>query len=238
MRAFIAGATGYTGQAVVAELQRQGHTPIAHARPASAPRLRSRSPGVEVDTTAWDLDAMGQTLEALSPDLVFCLIGTTKARMRAGDGASYMDVDFHLTDVLARATAQAAPNARFVYVSSMGASADAPGAYMEARWAAEESIRASGLAHVIARPAFITGADRQESRLGESLGALATNAVFKTLGALGARTLERRYRSTDAPELARALIHYALHTHTRERIVEAEDLKDESLEDPRVVTEN
>ena len=60
MQAFIAGATGYTGQAVVAELLRLGHAPIAHAREASAPNLQDRFPDLTIDTSPWP---PGHTME-------------------------------------------------------------------------------------------------------------------------------------------------------------------------------
>ncbi|MDP6943652.1 MAG: epimerase, partial [Myxococcota bacterium] len=101
--AFVAGATGYTGRAVVATLRDQGVRTTAHVRPGS-PRLDTHrdhfeSLGAAVDTTPWSQEAMAATLSTLHPTLVFCLLGTTRHRVaqerRAGDPAlTYDDVDY------------------------------------------------------------------------------------------------------------------------------------------------
>ena len=104
---------------------------------------------------------------------------------------------------------------------------------MKARWQAEQSILSSALHAVIARPAFISGEDREEDRLGERLGAVVSDTILKGLGALGAKKLEKTYRSMDADELATALLDLAEAsvaqrqdaTTPNHRIVEAYDLK-------------
>src|SRR3954471_13568122 len=87
--AFVAGATGYTGREVVRALRARGLRVIAHVRPDSARlgewRGRFAAMEVEVDATPWNDDAMAATMERLQPDVVFALLGTTKARAREAE---------------------------------------------------------------------------------------------------------------------------------------------------------
>lgn len=234
VRAFVAGATGFTGREVVRGLCERQHGVFAHVRPDSRERAvwqeRFTSMGATVDSTPWDESALEATLTAHAITHVFCCIGTTRARgKRAREhGAApetYETVDYGLTAMLARATAAARPTARFIYLSATGAS-DGPGANSYLRWRhrAEEAVRTSGLTYVIARPSFITGA-RDEQRLAESVAARLGDAVLAVAGTLGAEKLRDRYRSTDNATLAQALIRVALDASPTSRVVEAEGLR-------------
>jgi nucleoside-diphosphate-sugar epimerase len=140
--AFVAGATGYVGRAVVAELSRRAGgaaagrrprgrrdaAPVAHVRPDS-PRLAEwratfARMHAAVDATPWDAAAMTAALVRLRPPAVFALLGTTRRRGR-GTGDTYESVDYGLTALLLRAARRAADATgvapRFVYLSSVGA---------------------------------------------------------------------------------------------------------------------
>ena len=87
--AFVAGATGYTGQAVVARLRALDRPALAHVRPDSSRlevwRERFTAQGAEVDATPWQLEAMTERFREASPAVVFALLGTTRRR---GDGCA------------------------------------------------------------------------------------------------------------------------------------------------------
>jgi uncharacterized protein YbjT (DUF2867 family) len=208
--AFVAGATGYTGRALVRELRARGVRTIAHVRPDS-PRLgewqrRFAEHGATVDTTAWDEDALAGSLHRHGADLVFALLGTTRRRSRdSGAGDSYETVDYGLTSLLLRATQRGAPDARFVYLSAIGVGPRARGGYLRARWRVEQELRASGIDHVVVRPAFITGPDRDEARPAERAAAILVDALLSVAAALGARRLRERYRSRTGDELGREI---------------------------------
>jgi len=240
--AFVAGATGYTGRHVVAELLEREIPTVAHVRPDSSRRdewrERFESQGAGVDTTRWEAQPMATTLARLRPTWVFCLIGTTRKRAKAlGTSASeqYDAVDFGLTRLLVEAcvaSAHAGPGTtrvpRFIYISAAGVSENARGAYMKARWKAEQAIRASGAPYLIARPSFITGADRDESRPGERLGATVTDSLLSVGKLFGAGKLAARYKSMTGEELASALVTLTRRADDDEErgvIVEGEDLK-------------
>lgn len=230
-RAFVAGATGYTGRAVVRELRNRGIAVTAHVRPDS-PRLdewreRFSRLGASSDSTSWSPAEIRRTLLRLRPTLVFALLGTTRARAkRAGTGAkeAYMTVDFELTRMLIEASSAVQPPPRVVYLSSLGASEGSRSAYLLARVRAERTLRESGVPFTIARPSFITGADRDESRPLERAGAFVTDLGLAVAGALGMRSLRERYRSTTAPKLARSLVRLALDPSASNRAIEGAEL--------------
>jgi len=235
--AFVAGATGYVGQQVTVQLCRAGIPTVAHVRPDSARlaewRDRFAAMGAQVDETPWVPDAMADAMRRLRPDRVFCLVGTTRARMRessrAGrdpDEASYRAVDFGLTALLAGAAARAGIAPRFVYLSAMGAGPSAKGAYMHWRTKAEEAAVASGLPYTLVRPALVTGADRDEHRAGERVAHAALEGVLGLSRALGVSGPWQRYRSIDAASLARELIRLSGAPEAANRVVERRELKD------------
>ena len=227
--AFVAGATGYTGRALIEELRSRGVGAVAHVRPDSPRRqewrTRFEGAGATVDPTPWDEDALTATLARVTPDAVFALLGTTRARMRRSGGRdSYESVDYALTAMLLRAVRRGAPGARFIYLSSAGVGPSARGEYLRVRWRLEQQIRASGVAWTIVRPAVITG-DREESRPLERAAGAAIDGVLRVAGALGARALRERYSSMDARTLARGLVHYGLGESGEGRVLGAAEIR-------------
>lgn len=232
-RAFVAGATGYTGRAVVRVLRQRGITTFAHVRGDSPSLERARadftSLGAGTDTTPWSAVAMQTTLARIRPTHVFALLGITKkrARQRAAAGApgeSYATVDYGLTALLLEATGRAAPDAVFVYLSSLGATTNTRNEYVRVRGRIEREIRESGLTALIVRPSFITGADREESRPTERAAAWVAGGLLRLAGAAGAGTLRQRFRARTASELAEAMVTLALRPAPGVRVVDGVDL--------------
>ncbi|MFN8652749.1 MAG: NAD(P)H-binding protein [Gemmatimonadales bacterium] len=231
--AFVAGATGYTGRAVVAALQRAGVPCVAHVRPDS-PLLaewqaRFAALGATVDTTPWKSEAMEATLQRLRPALVFALLGTTRGRGRRARAAhgrveNYATVDVGLTLMTYDAARRAGSTPRFVYLSSIGVRPDTRNQYLAARALVERSIMDGPLPYVIARPSFISGPDRDEFRLGERLGAVVSDALLAVAGLFGAKRLAARYRSTTPAILGEALVRAALEPEGN-RVLESEELR-------------
>ena len=235
MNAFVAGATGYTGRAVVAELAGRGIATTAHIRPGSARleawRARFVALGAAVDVAVWSAEAMAATLGRQLPDLVFALLGTTRARGRRAERTgmapeTYESVDYGLTALLIDAVRSAAPRARFVYLSSIGVRDGTRNPYLAARARVEQKLRESGLSFVIARPSFITGPDRDESRPGERIGAFVADRLLGAAALLGGAALRARYGSTTNRQLARALVRLALEADRESIVAEAARLRD------------
>jgi uncharacterized protein YbjT (DUF2867 family) len=230
--AFVAGATGYTGREVVRQLAESGVRTIAHVRPDSPSlsewRDRFVRMGALVDTTPWDQHALESSLYYHAPDIVYALLGTTKARARAaskaGGQADYEHVDYGLTMMLLNAVRRSAPSAKFVYLSSLGASASAANAYLNVRGRVEEALMTSGLSYVVARPAIISGEDREERRLLERAAAVAGDRVLGWLARLGAPGLGERYSSISSEALARALVRVNRDPSAVNRVLDSAEL--------------
>lgn len=229
MIAFVTGATGFTGKAVVAELCARGIATVAHVRPDSKDlekwQAHFAQAGAGVDTTPWQAEAMTATLRERGVGVVFCCIGTTQKRMSSAgrDANSYEAVDYGLPKLLAEAAASAGCT-RFVYVSSLGAAENAGSPYLRWRWKAEEAIRQSGVPFTLARPSFITG-DRDEARPAEALASRVADGLLHVVGALGAGRTAARYSSTDNVRLAKALVRLGLDPAMANQTVLSEDLK-------------
>ena len=209
----MAGATGYTGRNVVSSAATEGVHTVAHVRPdsASLPRWRDHfaAEGAVVDDSPWTPEGMVDAMRAHRPDVVFSLLGTTARRARGG-GGSYEDVDYGLTAMLLRAMAEVRPDGCFVYLSAAGADGRALNAYMRARVRVESEIRSLGVPHLIARPGFITGDDRDERRPAERIGATVLDGVLSGLALVGIRGPRARWHSITGPQLGRALVALAL----------------------------
>lgn len=232
---FVAGATGYTGQAVVRELTNRGARAVAHVRPDSRTLAHwaatFAADGAITDTTPWDEAAIAATLARIRPTHVFALLGTTRARGARGMSGAIADtydaVDYGLTSLLVRATRAAAPGARFIYLSSLGATKAGGNAYLTARARVERELGESGLAYLVVRPSFITGPDRAESRPAERLSATIADAALMVAGRLGATTLRDRYSSITAADLARGMVRLALEPRAERAVVDSADIRAE-----------
>jgi uncharacterized protein YbjT (DUF2867 family) len=229
--AFIAGATGYTGRALVNVLREHGIRTTAHVRPDSsaldAHRAHFEALGAEVDTSPWHQDAISETLARLRPTLAFCLLGTTRHRVAqerrdGGQGLTYEAVDYGMTMMVVRAAEALDSAPRVIYLSAAGVKASKPGSYMEARYKVEQALKASDVPWTIARPCFITGPGRDESRPAERIGAVITDGLMSLFG----RRVKARWGSLTAPELARGLMRHALSAESANAVVEAIDLRD------------
>jgi uncharacterized protein YbjT (DUF2867 family) len=214
--AFVAGATGYTGREVVAALRERGIRTIAHVRPDSARVAEFRE----------RFTALGA--ERVRPTHVFALLGTTRARARS-EGMSaqqaYARIDYGLTKWLVDAALALGSSPRFVYLSAAGVDPESKNNYVAARARTEQCVKSSGLPYTIARPSFITGPDREEDRPLERIGGVVADGVLAFVGALGARKLRARYRSTTAAQLARGLVRIAFDPGWASRVAQSEDLR-------------
>jgi uncharacterized protein YbjT (DUF2867 family) len=230
--AFVAGATGYTGRAVVEQLVARGVRTVAHVRPDSSRRgeweERFGGLGAAVDPTPWQLPALTQTLTQLQPTLVFALLGTTRARAHSeGRGAveGYEAIDYGLTMMLRDAADACGSRPRFVYLSAAALHEDTKNPYMRVRVRVERALRDGSLPYTLARPSFISGADRDEPRLAERIGAGVADGVLAFAGLLGAKQLEARYGSMTNVELAKGLVRVAMDPAFENQVAEAETLR-------------
>ena len=228
--AFIAGATGYTGRATVEVLRSLELTVIAHVRPDSS-RLetwteRFTKLGAQVDVSPWTPEAMSAALARHSPTWVFALLGTTRSRARQeGRDAvtAYEAVDYGLTRMLIDAAVSTEGSPLLVYLSSIGVRQGTRNPYLAARAKVEAYLQETSLPHVIARPSFISGANREEFRFGERAAAIVGDSALAFAALLGGQTLRERYASMTNTELAQGLVGLAQRGETG--VMEASEIR-------------
>lgn len=238
-RAFLAGATGYTGRHVLHACLAHGVATVAHVRPDSARRAWWRGEftraGAEVDETPWEAAALRATLLRRRPSHLFILIGTTRARgreatRRGAAAETYETVDYalpHLLIAAAReaAAADASVRPRLIYLSAVGAREDTRNSYLRVRGRLERELRESGLPWLAVRPSFITGPDRDEARPLERATATAVNLLLAPLALLGGQRVRDRYRSITGAVLGEGLVRLALAERGSGRVVGAEEMR-------------
>lgn len=231
-RAFVAGATGFTGREVVAALRERGIETVAHVRAESSRRAewsaRFEALGAEVDASPWTAEAIQAALARVQPTQVYALLGTTRKRAK-GEGLSaveaYEQVDYGLTKLVIDAACALETPPRFVYLSSIGAAPDTRNPYLAARAKVEAALEASPLPYFSARPSFISGPGRDEARPAERIGSALGDLALGTLGLLGAKQTRARYASTTPAILARALVRLGCEGASPRRAVEGAELR-------------
>jgi uncharacterized protein YbjT (DUF2867 family) len=207
-QAILAGATGLVGRECLRlALGRYDSVTALVRRPLKMthPRLIAR----EID-----FDRLG-TIEVPRGAHVYCALGTTIKK--AGSEAAFRRVDFEFPRMLAERAA--AGDARFMLVSSVGASTKSPNFYLRVKGELEDAVRAmatqastSAMAtqattkamaleavHIF-QPSILMG-DREERRTAERIGiAVARATAFLLAGPL------RKYRAIPAATVAAAMI--------------------------------
>lgn len=217
MRAFVAGATGYVGSALVPLLVERGIETVAHVRPNSSKLAHFQElfgeQGATVDTSAWEEGAIAAAIGELQPELVFGCLGTTRARKRTSEdpaNETYLAIDYGLTSMLRGICAAMKSPPLFVYLSSAGVRAGTGNAYIEARWKLESELRDGDMPYLIAQPAFISGDNRGEHRPMERAGAVVGDTLLGMAGAIGFGGFRDRWASLTNEQLAAGLVEFAL----------------------------
>lgn len=151
-RVFVTGATGFVGRSVIHALRTEGYSVRCLVRRGSEPDLRGFG-GIE--RVEGDVLVPG-TLEAAITgcDTAIHLVGIIREQPRRGVTFERVHVE-GTANVLAASTA--AGVRRFLHMSALGTRASARSRYHRTKWAAEEAVRASGLAWTIFRPSVIYG---------------------------------------------------------------------------------
>lgn len=149
----VAGASGFVGGAIAAELARRGQAVVALShRPIAA---RARLPA-EWQVAACDVTRDDQALPSNLAGLVIALAFRGYPMENPRRGETFEAVDAAGTERLVKA-ARAAGVPRLVYISGAGAAPDAPRHWFRAKWRAEEAVRASGIPWTIIRPTWLYG---------------------------------------------------------------------------------
>ena len=190
------GATGLVGGYVLTRLLRHD----AFDRVVTLTRSPVQTPAVasKLDARIVDFDNPGAWLDQVDADQAICALGTTIKK--AGSREAFRRVDFHYPLTIARALVEKGCR-HFLLVSAMGADAHSRVFYNRVKGELETDILGLGFASVsIFRPSLLLG-DRQEFRLGETVG--------QVLGRWIAVAVPRRYRPIHARTVAAAMVRIA-----------------------------
>src|SRR5580692_3749607 len=179
--ALVVGATGLVGSQCLKTLLDGG----AYERVVAFTRRPLGQQHPRLVETIVDFDKL-EDLEPIPTADVFCALGSTIAK--AGSQADYLRVDFEYPRIIAERSA-AAGATQFLLVSSVGADPLSGNFYLRVKAQLEKAITSRSFESVhIFRPSFLIG-EREEFRLGETLGVAASRALqFALMGKL------RKYR--------------------------------------------
>jgi len=153
MRVLVTGATGFVGREIIKQLHTTGHTPRLFVRNPAAQQLRDLVPQFATELYSGDvLDARSLHPALKGCDAVIHLVGIISEAGRQSFERVHAEATRNVI-----AAAQQAGLKRFIHMSALGTRADAPSRYHRTKWAAEESVRRSGLDWTIFRPSIIYG---------------------------------------------------------------------------------
>jgi len=161
----VAGATGLVGKEIIRQLEERKDVAFT-ALVRKAGRLRSVSGRVTEVVFDYDDPVSYERLGAEIPcDVFLCALGTTIKAAGSPEAFRKVDLEYPVNFVKRLAALERGP--LMGVVSSMGA--DKPrGLYLNTKAEMEQTLRESGLPHVIVRPSLLMG-ERKEFRLGEKI---------------------------------------------------------------------
>ena len=209
--AVIAGATGLVGRACLDFLLESPRYEAVYAvGRRKPPREHHRLTAIETEFSKLGEVGLGQVND------VFCCLGTTIKK--AGSRAGFRAVDYDLPMQLAHATRDHGAD-HLALVSSIGADPNARSFYLRVKGETERAIAAVGIRSLaFFRPSLLLG-DREERRVGESLG----KAVASTMRPLMLGPLAR-YRAIEARDVALAMVLVAASTPFGTHVIESDTI--------------
>jgi len=148
----VTGATGFVGRALLQRLCAAGHIVRCLVRQGSEADLRGHGAIARIEGDVVTRQGLEEGMAGC--DAVIHLVGVIRERRAAG--VTFERVHTEGTRNVLEA-AEAAGIRRYLHMSALGTRPGAASRYHQTKWAAEEAVRASGLAWTIFRPSIIYG---------------------------------------------------------------------------------
>lgn len=205
-KAIVLGATGLVGGLLTRELLGNpgysevlvfGRSPLGLSHP-------------KLTETRADLLALGELQPVFRADVVFCCVGTTKAK--TPDRETYRAIDFGIPVAAAR-LCQDNGIPSFMAVSALGADPDSRFFYNRVKGEMEAEVLRCEVRYIHLLQPSLIGGDRQEARAGERMAQRAMGLLEPLL-----RGPLEKYRTIHPLTIARAMVHLAEHPVEQARI--------------------
>ncbi|MBN1414401.1 MAG: NAD(P)H-binding protein [Bacteroidales bacterium] len=210
--AILFGSTGLVGNHLLGELIKED----AYKKIILFNRKPIQPVSTKVEEIITDFTDLQKLESLITGDDMFCCLGTTIKKAKTQE--RFRQVDYGLPVTLAEIASRKQVT-HFMVVSSIGSNAKSNNFYLRTKGEMEEAIiRILGKKAYIVRPSILLG-KRNEYRFGEEVGkwfARLLTPLF--IGRLA------RYKSIQASDVARAMLHIALHGSIKQ-IIESDELQ-------------
>lgn len=209
-KAIILGATGLTGSHLLKLLLNDSSYDVVKVF------TRTKLPNIhpKIEEHVVDLLKLPDYADKFTADVVFCCIGTTKAK--TPNKELYRAIDYGIPVEAAKLCKQNAINTCIV-ISAIGANAESKIFYNRIKGEMERDVLAQQIKHTqLLQPSLIVG-NRNEKRLGEDL----SKQFMKIVGFL----IPPRYKMIEGETIARAMVELA-NNPPKEQIIPSEKIKE------------
>ena len=209
-KAIILGATGLTGSHLLELLLNDSDYDVVKV--FTRKKLPNIHPKLEEHVV--DLLKLSDHTDKFIADVVFCCIGTTKAK--TPNKELYRAVDYGIPVEAAKLCKQNNINS-FIVISAIGANPKSKVFYNRLKGEMERDVLAQDINHTqLLQPSLIVG-NREEKRVGEDL----SKQFMKIFGFL----IPARYKMIEGETIARAMLQLA-NNPTKDPIVPSEKIKE------------
>ena len=209
-KAIILGATGLTGSHLLELLLDDPN--YETVKVFTRRKLPNIHPKLEEHVI--DLLELSNYADKFTADVVFCCIGTTKAK--TPNKELYRAVDYGIPVEAAKLCKRNGMNS-FIVISALGANAKSKVFYNRLKGEMERDVLAQQIEHTqLLQPSLIVG-DRDEKRMGEDL----SKKIMKVIGFL----IPARYKMIEGKTIAKAMVQMA-NEPAKETRVPSEEIKE------------
>ena len=208
-KAIILGATGLTGSHLLELLLNDSDYDAVKV--FTRKKLSIAHPKLEEHII--DLLKLSDYATQFTADVVFCCIGTTKAKTPNKD--IYRAIDYGIPVEAAKLAKQNNID-HFIVISALGAKAQSKVLYSKLKGEMERDVLAQQIEHThLLQPSLIVG-NRNEKRIGEDL----SKHIMKLFGFL----IPARYKMIEAKTIAKAMAQIA-RKPLKEQIIPSDEIK-------------
>lgn len=209
-KAIILGATGLTGSHLLKLLLEDATYDLVKV--FTRKKLPVSHPKIEEHLV--DLLKLSDQADEFTADVVFCCIGTTKAK--TPNKELYRAIDYGIPVEAAKLCKKNSISS-FIVISAIGANAESKIFYNRIKGEMERDVLAQQVKHThLLQPSLIVG-NRNEKRMGEDL----SKQFMKIVGFL----IPPRYKMIEGKTIARSMVQLA-NKPTKEQIIPSEKIKE------------